>query len=43
MFDSFFQDPEIQRMLHVRGHNLPGLNFQPEDKVNQAPDTAAVS
>ncbi len=30
-FDSFFQDPEIQRALHVRGNNLPGLNFLPEN------------
>jgi hypothetical protein len=28
----FFNDPEIQEILHVRGYNLPGLNFKPEAK-----------
>jgi hypothetical protein len=26
-FNSFFQDPEIQTILHVRGRNIPGVNF----------------
>lgn len=30
-FATFFQDPEIQSILHVRGINLPGINFYPED------------
>jgi hypothetical protein len=30
-FNTFFQDPEIQAALHVRGTNLPGLNFYPEN------------
>jgi hypothetical protein len=30
-FDTFFQDPDIQRALHVRGYNLPGINFIPEN------------
>lgn len=30
-FDSFFQDPEVQTALHVRGYNLPGINVLPED------------
>jgi hypothetical protein len=30
VFFAFFQDPEIQRSLHVRGSDLPGLNFKPE-------------
>jgi hypothetical protein len=30
-FDTFFQDPEIQGILHVRGINIPGLNFYPEN------------
>jgi hypothetical protein len=29
-FNRFFNDPEIQEILHVRGTNLPGLNFSPE-------------
>jgi hypothetical protein len=29
-FNTFFQDPEIQTLLHVRGTNLPGINFYPE-------------
>jgi len=35
-FDRFFNDPEIQTALHVRGVNIPGLNFVPE---TQAPST----
>jgi hypothetical protein len=42
IFDDFFQDPEIQRILHVRGHNLPGLNVDPEDAIEQDPDAATV-
>ena len=30
-FDTFFQDPEVQTALHVRGYNLPGINVLPED------------
>jgi hypothetical protein len=30
IFDDFFQDPEVQTLLHVRGYDLPGLNFLPE-------------
>ena len=30
-FSRFFNDPSIQEILHVRGHNLPGLNFRPEN------------
>jgi hypothetical protein len=30
-FDTFFQDPEIQSILHVRGINIPGINFYPEN------------
>ena len=26
----FMNDPEIQSIIHVRGYNLPGLNFYPE-------------
>ena len=29
-FMSFMNDPEIQTILHVRGYNVPGLNFYPE-------------
>ena len=29
-YQRFFQDPEIQRILHVRGYDLPGLTFNPE-------------
>lgn len=29
-FQKFFQDPEVQEALHVRGYNLPGLIFEPE-------------
>jgi len=29
-FNSFFQDPDIQTILHVRGYRLPGINFLPE-------------
>jgi Serine carboxypeptidase len=32
-FHRFFNDPVIQELLHVRGHNLPGLNFRPETKA----------
>jgi hypothetical protein len=42
IFDDFFQDPEIQRILHVRGHNLPGLNVDPEEAIQQDPDAATV-
>ena len=30
-FDTFFQDPEVQTALHVRGYNLPGIDMVPED------------
>jgi hypothetical protein len=30
VFDRFFNDPKVQTTLHVRGHNLPGINFKPE-------------
>lgn len=30
VFDRFFNDPAVQEKLHVRGFNLPGLNFVPE-------------
>jgi hypothetical protein len=30
-FDTFFQDPEVQTALHVRGYNLPGIDVLPED------------
>eukprot|EP00981_Chlorochromonas_danica_P012652 scaffold5245_cov183-Ochromonas_danica.AAC.3 len=33
-FDAFFQDPEIQEALHVRGYDVPGLNFMPEHWKN---------
>ena len=26
----FMNDPAIQQMIHVRGRNIPGLNFYPE-------------
>lgn len=26
----FMNDPVIQEMIHVRGNNIPGLNFYPE-------------
>ena len=29
-FMRFMNDPEVQEMIHVRGNNLPGLNFVPE-------------
>lgn len=29
-FDTFFQDPEVQQALHVRGYDLPGMTFLPE-------------
>jgi carboxypeptidase C (cathepsin A) len=29
VFHRFFNDPEVQEMLHVRGYNLPGVNFSP--------------
>ena len=31
-FMRFMNDPEVQEMLHVRGTNLPGINFVPEDR-----------
>ena len=34
----FFNSPEIQELLHVRGYNLPGVNFRPKNK-----DTDTVS
>eukprot|EP01033_Poteriospumella_lacustris_P009692 gene9692-6935_t len=40
-FDAFFQDPEIQTALHVRGHGLPGLNFLPENYALVANRSAA--
>lgn len=33
-FDMFFQDEEIQKALHVRGWDIPGLNFVPEGMAN---------
>ena len=39
-FNRFFNDPAIQEILHVRGRNLPGLNFEPES--NGAPTDAIV-
>lgn len=29
-FDAFFQDPEVQTAIHVRGYNLPGVTVLPE-------------
>jgi hypothetical protein len=29
-FTKFFQDPEVQTAIHVRGNQLPGINFIPE-------------
>lgn len=29
-FNQFFNNPTIQSMLHVRGVNIPGINFNPE-------------
>jgi len=27
---TFMQDPAIQEMIHVRGYDLPGVNFKME-------------
>ena len=32
----FMNDPEVQEMLHVRGANLPGINFNPEARRARA-------
>lgn len=29
-FHRFFNDPAIQELIHVRGYNIPGINFSPE-------------
>jgi len=36
-FDSFFQDPEVQTALHVRGYNLPGITVVPEGVTTMDP------
>ena len=28
----FLNNPQVQEILHVRGQNIPGINFQPEDR-----------
>jgi hypothetical protein len=28
----FLNNPRVQEILHVRGTNLPGINFQPEER-----------
>ena len=33
----FMNDPEIQTILHVRGNNVPGLNFYPEKNGENLP------
>ena len=35
-FSRFFNDPEIQTILHVRGYNLPGVNFKYETAGGRA-------
>lgn len=30
-FGQFLNDPVIQRLLHVRGNDIPGINFIPEN------------
>lgn len=30
-FHRFFNDPIIQEMIHVRGEDIPGINFMPEE------------
>jgi hypothetical protein len=30
----FMNDPDVQQMIHVRGYNLPGLNFYAEKNGN---------
>jgi hypothetical protein len=32
MLSLFLNNPKVQEILHVRGENLPGINFQPEDR-----------
>ena len=31
LFHRFLNDPDVQTMIHVRGLNLPGVNFSPEN------------
>jgi hypothetical protein len=33
-FMKFMNDPDVQQMIHVRGNNLPGLNFYSEKNGN---------
>jgi len=40
VYHRFFNDPKIQEILHVRGYNLPGINFVPE-KSDSAQKSAA--
>lgn len=43
-FLRFMNDPAIQEILHVRGTNLPGLNFVPETyKIHRTPDAVSDS
>lgn len=28
----FLNNPNVQEILHVRGYNIPGINFEPEDR-----------
>ena len=37
-FMTFMNDPLIQEILHVRGTNLPGLNFSPERRSRHLRD-----
>lgn len=29
---NFLNNPRVQEMLHVRGRNIPGINFHPEER-----------
>ena len=43
VFDSFFNDPNVQEALHVRGIDIPGINFVPESGDASDPATPPVA
>jgi len=45
VFRTFYNDPEVQEALHVRGYNVPGLNFAPEKPSDEegGPDTGTTT
>jgi len=36
VFERFFNDPIVQEFLHVRGNDLPGINFVPESSSDSS-------